>query len=94
MFAEDLTQFFRTDDFAIAATWSVGPATVKGIFDAAYLRALGMVDATGPVFVCAAADMPGVDQGQTLTIAGTVYLITGVEPDGTGVLTVQLRKNS
>lgn len=92
MFAEDLTQFFKTADFAVAATWSVGPATVNGIFDREYLRALGIVDAANPVFVCREADMPTAAQGQTLTIAAVAYTIVGVEPDGTGMLTLQLRR--
>jgi hypothetical protein len=92
-FTEDLTRFFQTSEFATAATWSVGPATVNGIFDQEYLQTLG-VDSANPVFLCRAADMPTAARGQTLTINAVVYSIVGVHPDGTGVVTLELRKSS
>jgi len=92
-FIEDLTPFFQTSEFATAATWSVGPATVNGIFDAEYLQTLG-VDSANPVFLCRAADMPTAARAQTLTINAVAYTIVSVHPDGTGVLTIELRKGS
>lgn len=93
-FTEDLTAFLQTADFGTAATWSVGSATVNGIFDYEYQRELGIVDATDPQFVCREADMSTATQGQTLTVNAVVYTIIGVEPDGTGLLTLRLRKSS
>ena len=92
-FTEDLTPFFQTSDFGTAATWSVGPATVNGIFDQEYLQTLG-VDSANPVFVCRAADVSGVAKGQTLTVNSVGYSIVGIHPDGTGVVALELRKAS
>lgn len=88
---ENLNIFFDVGGFAVAATWSVGAATVNGIFDKDYALQLGLVDGSNPIFMCKAADMPTAAQGQTLTIAGIVYTITDVKPDGSGVLIIELR---
>lgn len=93
-FTEDLAGYFKTADFGTSATWSVGSATVVGIFDSEYARELGMIDATDPQFVCRESDMSSAAQGQTLTINAVSYTIVGVEPDGTGLLTLRLRKSS
>lgn len=94
-FAEDLAVFFDVDEFAWAATWSGAPAApVAGIFDAEYqLVALGTpgIEGAAPVFLCAAAAVPGATHGQTLTIDGTVYTIRGVQPDGTGLVLLILQ---
>lgn len=87
---EDLTPFFQTSEFATAATWSVGPATVNGIFDREYVRQLEVLDAARPAFTCPEAAVPTVAQGQTLTIDAVVYTITAVEPDGTGLVVLFL----
>ena len=90
-FTETLSQFFRTADFAVAATWSVGPATVNVIFDREYVEQFGIVAGTGPVALAELATMPTVAPAQTLTINAVVYTITGVEPDGTGLVVLRLR---
>jgi hypothetical protein len=89
MFVEDLAPFFSTADFASAATWNGAP--VNGIFDRAYSEPLGNVaEAYGPVFQCAAADVPTVAHGDALIVDGAVYTVRGVEPDGTGVVLLRL----
>ncbi len=90
-FTENLAGFFNADEFGIAATWSVGPAAVTVIFDRAYLRQLGLMDGTSPMAMAELASMATVAQGQTLVISGTTYTITGVEPDGTGLVLLHLR---
>lgn len=90
-FAENFALFFKTADFASAATLAGAP--VNGIFDAAYLEPLGnIVEGVGPAFTCAAADVPAVAQGQTLVVNATTYKVRGVEPDGTGVVLLRLEK--
>jgi hypothetical protein len=89
-FAEDLTPFFAVSDFGTAATYSVGSATVNGIFDKAYADPLGLVEGTAPVFVCRTADVPTAAHGQTFTINAVAYTVCGVEPDGTGVTLLRL----
>jgi hypothetical protein len=88
--ADDLTSMFDVDEFAVAATWS-GGGTVNVIHDRDYLRLFGIVDSSGPSALAIAADMPTAAQGQTLTIGGTGFTITGVEPDGHGLIVLKLR---
>ncbi len=89
-FAENLAPFFSTSDFAVAALWN-GATSVNVIFDRAYIGALAnVVEASGPVFTCAAEDIPGVKHGDTFVIDSTTYKVVGVEPDGTGVVLIRL----
>lgn len=93
MFTEDLTAFFDTDDFAVAATLQGSATPVNVIFDAAHLEALG-VSSANPVALCNAADVADDDIGKTLTIDAVVYPIRDRQPwdDGAMVL-LQLSKN-
>jgi hypothetical protein len=92
MFSEDLAAFFDTaNGFAQNATLA-GGGVVPVIFDRAYVGVLsGLVESTGPQATAKSADVAAVVQGSTLAIGGTTYTVTGVEPDGTGVTTLQLR---
>lgn len=91
MFAEDLSAFFdTTSGFAQNATLS-GGAVVPVIFDRAYQGALGgLVESTGPQCMAKSADVSTVVQGSTLVISGTTYRAATVQPDGTGVTTLEL----
>jgi len=90
-FAEDLTPFFSTADFASAAT--LNGAAVNGIFDKDYAEALDNdVQGSSPVFLCAAASVPSVAHGQSLVVASVTYKVRGVEPDGTGVVLLRLER--
>lgn len=91
-FTEDLTQFFDTDDFAVAAT--ISSATVNGIFENQFLGAPGEADVAGtvPTFTCRTADVSSVTAGTTVTISAVNYVVTGVHPDGTGVTMLILRR--
>lgn len=91
MFAEDLSTYFDVSNgFAEAAT--VSGQTVPVIFDNAYAGALGgLVESTGPQCIAKTADVAGVVQGAAIVIGGTAYTVTGVQPDGTGITTLQLR---
>ena len=87
-FVEDFAPFVNTADFGSAATWN--GATVNGIFDRAYIDPLGNVEGYGPVFQCPAADVPTVAHGDTLIVNSAVYVVRGVEPDGTGWVVLRL----
>lgn len=90
-FTEDLSAFFRTGDFATAATWN--SATVNVIFDANYAEPLGnLVEGSAPIAIGRAADFVGVAHGQAITINAIAYTIRGVEPDGTGLVLLRLEK--
>jgi hypothetical protein len=89
-FAEDFAVFTNPDDFGTAASvtrlaGAVVSDSVDGIFDAEYEGELNM-EGAGPMFACAAADLPGVKHDDELTIDGVDYLVKGVQPDGTGWL--------
>lgn len=84
---DDLTVYYDTDDFAIAATYNA--AAVNGIFNHAYVEVEG-VEGERPVFECAEADVAGIAHGETFTVNATTYTVVGVQPDGTGVVLIIL----
>lgn len=94
MFTEDLSGFLDVDGgFAVCATWS-GGGTVDGIFDNEYALGGGEIESTAPAFLCAAASVPDVAHGQTLTIAAVIYTIVEIQPDlVAGMTTLRLRKS-
>jgi hypothetical protein len=96
-FAEDLTVFFDTDEFAVPATPSGGGAAITVIFDREFIAALGGdISGTEPKALAPSADVASFVPGTTtLTIAGAdhrpavaaavTYNVRDVHPDGTGV---------
>ena len=90
-FAEDLSVFFNTADFADAALWvgGSGAATVNGILDRDYAEPLGnYVQATSPMFLCPSSAVPGIKHGDSLTVKGVTYKVRGVEPPSGDDITV------
>lgn len=89
MFTEDLTVFFQTGDFAIAATYKAGGVgggvTKNVIFDRATLGQLG-VSATDPVALGIASDFPSITTSDTLTINSVVFRIVDSQPQHDGAL--------
>ena len=90
-FAEDLTVFFDTDEFAVTATPSSGSA-FSVIFDRAQVVALGGdISGTEPVGLARSADVSSLTlKSSTLTISGTQYRLIDKEPDGTGLTLLRL----
>lgn len=84
---ETLDAYFA--DFGTTAT--VNGVSVQAIFDAAYADPLGMAGNT-PQLTVATADLPAVAVGQAVTVNSTSYTVVGIEPDGTGITTLQLRR--
>jgi len=72
--------------------------TVSGIFDQAYVSALD-VASIGPGLLLATADTKAVqiDTSQVRILdgpyAGPAYTVRGIEPDGTGLTVLRLRKS-
>lgn len=91
MFAEDLSPFFDVaGGFAVTAT--VGGSSFPVMFDNGYQSALGgLVESTAPQCMAKSADVAAVVQGTSITINSVAYTVTGVQADGTGVTTLQLR---
>lgn len=88
-FAEDLSVFFDSDDFAQAATYDGGAEPVYVIFDRAYVEAITGIVGTSPVALAQAADIPAAGVGKALVISGTTYTIRRREPHDDGAI-VQL----
>lgn len=92
-FTEDFTEYLDDADFATAVTFSRTAATVNVIFDAEYQDPMG-IEASGPRAWGAASDFPGIIHGDTLTVSAVVYSVINTEPDGTGAITIKLRKTT
>jgi alcohol dehydrogenase class IV len=98
VFTEDLAQFFDQSEFAVAVVIKNGATTIRtisGIFntpeqDVAIFDA--NVEANLPFVQCMTSALAGVTHAHTMTIDSTVYRISNIASDGTGVSTVQLRK--
>lgn len=95
---ENLDDFLDVDEFATQAVIQLQGGTTRqvvGIYDDPYLNAeLGEydMDTTRPRFTCKLSDVPGVGRGDTLTLHdGTVLdILTGPQPDGTGMALLDL----
>lgn len=90
-FSEDLSVFFDVDaGFAVAATYKVGGSgsgvTKNVIFDRSYLQQLGLVAGAEPAALGVATDFSGAGPTDTLTIGGTIYRITDLQPQDDGAL--------
>lgn len=83
-FSEDLSVFFGTSEFGVAATY--GATTINVILDNDYLLQGGVVAGRGPVAWARAANVDADPTGDTLTIAGTAYTIRNIEPQDDGAL--------
>lgn len=74
-------------------TATVDGATVNGIFDNDFLTAMGVTAGTGPVLLCASADVTSAAQGDAVTVGAVGYTITSLEPDGTGMTLLRLQES-
>jgi hypothetical protein len=102
MFTEDLSVFFSTAEFAVDAVWTPaaggGPFTIPVIFDNAYREfAMGEADQAGREPECLARDDQlaqgsGMKRGDVVVINSVTYKVGTIEPDGTGVSRIVLRK--
>lgn len=74
-------------DFAIDVT--VNGVATRGIFDNAYGSAFGgMIDGSGPIVRVPSS--VAATRGNPVIVNATSYVVTGVEPDGTGITTLRL----
>lgn len=91
-FSEDLTAFFRTEDFADDAV--VGTDTINGIFDHAYVNELE-TEGERPAFYCRTSDCSdnSIGQGTTVTVNDTTYTVASRQDDGTGVTLLILHES-
>lgn len=90
---DDLSMFLQDSDFAVSATF--GSETITVVFDEEFLGqdVGGSVEIMGstPLAYCRTSDVSSAVQDSTITISGTSYTITEVEPDNTGMTLLRLR---
>jgi len=89
--AEDLSVFFSADGFGDAGLLDGVP--VLGILERGYAEHLGMAAHDGR-YTLAEADTATTTATSTLIVAGITYRVRGVRPDGTGVCTLALERQS
>ena len=85
MFIELYSAYFS--DFAVPAT--VAGVATKGIFDKAYQESFGIVAGNNPVLVVKTSDVNAAE-GDQVVVDSNTYIVSGVEPDGTGITILQL----
>lgn len=90
MLVEDLSVFFATADFAVAAT--LDGVGVQGLFDNAYLQAFDGIATSGTTFTLPTAHAAGANSASVLVVAGTTYRVRSVQPDGSGVSVLLLER--
>src|SRR5690606_22810520 len=71
----------------------IGGSAVPVVFDRLYTEALDG-DAAGytPTVMGRDADLAGATYGAAMVVQGVSYTVTSVEPDGTGLTRLQLRR--
>lgn len=98
--AADRASFLLAAEFGVSATFThletAAASAVTGIFDSDYL-ALEVdgeagVASRSPRFVCASADIATAVFGDTLAVAGVIYKMRVIKPDGTGITEIMLEK--
>lgn len=87
-FAEHLDAYFA--DFGVAATLAGNAVTV--IFDNGYQPGLGEFEGNNPLATIKESSIAGVVHGASLVIGATSYTVREIQPDGTGLAVLQLRK--
>lgn len=91
-YEEDLDPFF--EDFGEDATWNT--TTFKVVFHNEYEAAVlftGEIETRNPYVEVKDSDISGIVHGNVLTIDGTAYKVTGIQPDGTGITVLLLSKD-
>lgn len=94
---EDLGAFLNADEFATTVTLRSQDGTerqITAIFDDPYLNAeLGEyeLDTNRPRLTCKESDVLGVTRGDVVEIDGKTYdVLTGPQPDGTGMAMLEM----
>ena len=89
------TVFMNSDDFAYDFVNNRTTLTIGTIFDKEFIVIVDDVESTAPVIQVADTDVPGIIHGDTFTNVetSTVYNVTGISPDGTGLTLVTLSED-
>lgn len=73
------------------ATAVISSVSRSVLFDNGYAELLG-VAGTGPSILGVGSDLSAATQGGSLTVNGTSYTVTAIEPDGTGLTRLRLQE--
>jgi len=91
---EDLSPFFAGLDVTDAVfQLESGNITVPGYFDNAFFNTqIGetVMDTTAPRFTCPASLVAAIPNQCPVTINGALYSVNQIQPEGTGLSTIQL----
>ena len=85
------------DAFGEQVTVSIGgtPKTIVAVFEDGW-EAVGAgevdVSSSAPLLYCVATDVTGIAAGDTVTVRGTTWTVTDVQPDSQGMTTLRLRR--
>ena len=88
----DLSTFFG--EHAVDAVWNA--VTYKVIFHNEYESISlfgGEVESRNPYIQARESDFSGITHGATITIGGVAYKVTSKQPDGTGIMVIELSKD-
>lgn len=88
--ADDIAAFNDSDMPGYAAA-TLGAATVAGRFRASYAEVLG-ISGRQPAFSGASSELTGAAIGGAITIGGSSYTITEIEPDTFGQTVLRLQE--
>jgi len=88
VFAEDLSVFFDTDDFAVEV--ALDGASVNGVMGDEPVE-VNFVQTTAPSFIYRHADM-AVSIDSDLVYGATAYKVKNMRPDGTGLMMLILEQ--
>lgn len=91
-FAENIIEFFDTDDFAETVTISGGIGSVNVIFTDEYAEQFE-TEGDLPMAVARTTDVAAVTHGMTVTRGATTFTVREIQPDGTGVTVLVLEEN-
>lgn len=87
-FAEDLSVFFDPAMPGVV-TGTINAAAVNGSLDYLYDESMESPTRRGvPAFICATADLPTVNIGDTLTIGARAYKVREIEADDWDPITI------
>lgn len=93
---DDWDVFFDPSDFADSATWETQEgesATLDGIFQATAEVVLDGVSAVLPTFTTAEDLIPSTAaQGDDMEVRDVNYLVSDIQPDGSGLARVILER--
>jgi len=93
---DDWDVFFDPADFGHSATWETQEgesATIDGIFQATAEVVLDGVSAVVPTFTTAESLIPSTaSQGDDVEVLDVNYLVSDIQPDGSGLARVILER--